>query len=66
MGTICETLDNMVDGFMDRRPFIVLELIVFMICYLIAGFARKRIRNSIDGKEFRNVGRVQGDSHNGH
>jgi len=60
VATIWETLDNMIDGLLDRLPFIVVGVVVFVIFYFLAGFARRLIRSSTKEKKSANVGRVLG------
>lgn len=60
VNSIWETLDNMIDGLMDRLPFIVVGVVIFIIFYFLAGLSRKLIRNSTEGRESANLGRVLG------
>ena len=60
VATVWETLDNMVDGFLDRLPFIVVGVLIFLVFYFAAGVVRKFVRNSTKEKESANLGRVLG------
>jgi small-conductance mechanosensitive channel len=58
--SIWETLDNMVDGLIDRLPFIVVGVVIFVAFFFIAGFARRMVRKFTEDKESANLGRVLG------
>lgn len=58
--TVWETVDNMVDGVLDRLPFIVLGAVVFLIFFVVAKVARRVIRKSTERKDSANLGRVFG------
>lgn len=60
VATIWETLDNMVDGFMNRLPFIFVGVIFFVVFYFVAGLVRNLIRSSTEDGKSANVGRVLG------
>ena len=60
VASIWETLDNMVDGLLDRLPFIVVGLVFFIVFYFAAGLVRKLIRSSTENGNSANVGRVLG------
>lgn len=60
ISTIWETLDNMLDGLLERLPFILVGVVFLLVFYFIAGFARKLIRSSTENKESANLGRVLG------
>lgn len=58
--SVWETLDNMIDTVVDRLPFIVLGVIIFVIFFFLAGLARKLVRNFTKQKESANLGKVLG------
>lgn len=58
--TVWETVDNMVDGLLDRLPFIILGVVIFFIFFIIAKVARRIIRKSTEKKDSANLGRVIG------
>eukprot|EP00913_Durusdinium_trenchii_P013406 g12587.t1 len=58
--SIWETMDNMVDSVVERLPYIVAGVVVFIVFYLLAKLARRLIRKSTEGKDSANVGRVMG------
>ena len=58
--SIWETLDNMLDGLVDRLPFIVVGAVIFIAFFLIAGLARKLVLRFTKDKESANLGRVLG------
>lgn len=60
VATVRETIDNLIDGFMDRLPLLVIGAVFFVIFYMLASFARRVIRSQTKGKNSENVGRVLG------
>lgn len=58
--TVMETVDNLIDGFLDRLPFLLIGVVVFIGFYLLAGLVRRLVTSATDGKESENVGIVMG------
>ena len=58
--TVWGTIDNLIDGFLDRLPYFVIGLVVFGLFYLLAKFVRSLIRRFTDDRKAANLGRVLG------
>lgn len=58
--TIWETVDNLVDGFIDRLPFLLIGIVVFVASWFVSKSVRGLIRRYTKGKDSANVGRVLG------
>ncbi len=58
--TVWETIDNMIDGFLDRLPFLLIGVVVFVVFFFVGKFARKGINRATADKPSANVGRVVG------
>ena len=58
--TIWGTIDNLIDGFLDRLPYFAIGLVVFGIFYLLAKLARSLIRKFTEDRQAANLGRVLG------
>ena len=58
--SVWETLDNMVDTVVERLPFIVAGIVVFIAFYLLGMVVRRVIRKSTDKGTSDNLGRVLG------
>lgn len=60
VASIWETIDNLVDGFIDRLPFIAIAVVIFIVFWILGSLARKVIKNATKGKRSANLGRVLG------
>ncbi|QDV40345.1 Small-conductance mechanosensitive channel [Stieleria neptunia] len=58
--TVWETVDNMIDGFLDRLPFLLIGIVVFVVFFIAGKFARKAIKRATTDKPSANLGRVVG------
>lgn len=58
--TVWETIDGIIDGFLDRLPFIVLGAAVFGLFYFLARVAGRMVRRATEGKSSANLGKVMG------
>lgn len=57
---IWETLDNLLDSFVDRLPFMVIAVVVFILFFFAASLVRKFIRRATSGRQSANLGKVLG------